>query len=643
TYQSAIAVASVERSARTSSRPKRGRLQNYLVIWADGNIDEAQDDCKKTLANLRNVIHEVNICTTPSQCIDLLNKMDNEKAFVISSGAIGQHLVSDIHDMPQLDVIYIFCGNKARHEQWAKDWPKIEGVYTSITPICESLKKVAHRCDHDFVSMSFIPKTTIEESTSSQQSQDEMSPSYMYSMLFKEIILEIDEDDTKSIKNLLFYCRHHDVPESELINFQKEYSHKTPVEWYSCNMFLFGMINRALWSLDMETMTKTGFFIRNLHRQLEQLNRQQACNFEQKFMVYRGQGFTKQEFECLTKVKGGLLAFNNFLSTSKEKNVATGFVEDKLGKDKQLIGVLFNMAIDLKKISIKDTPFALITEYSAFPEEQEILFSMHTVFRVGEIKQSKQNNRLWEVELTLSDDKDPQLAGLTKTLKEEIQGATGWQRMGKLMLKMSDLDQAEELYNELLKNASTNEDIEHIYHQIGELKVHQGRYRDAVKSFEKCLEIRQKTHPYDNSSLALSCIYNNIGLAYNSLADHSQALEYYNKSHKIKEESLPDNDPQIAISCGNIGAVYIELGDYSKALECFEKTLQIQVQTCPKNHPDIACTYGWLATVYEHTHCYSQALSCHEKALAIFQKSLPSTHPNIDSCKSKISYLKQKM
>ncbi|CAF3403917.1 unnamed protein product [Rotaria socialis] len=210
----------------------------------------------------------------------------------------------------------------------AKDWPKIEGVYTSITPICESLKKVAHRCDHDFVSMSFIPKTTIEESTSSQQSQDEMSPSYMYSMLFKEIILEIDEDDTKSIKNLLFYCRHHDVPESELINFQKEYSHKTPVEWYSCNMFLFGMINRALWSLDMETMTKTGFFIRNLHRQLEQLNRQQACTFEQKFMVYRGQGFTKQEFGCLTKVKGGLLAFNNFLSTSKEKNVATGFVEE---------------------------------------------------------------------------------------------------------------------------------------------------------------------------------------------------------------------------------------------------------------------------------------------------------------------------
>ncbi|CAF4908657.1 unnamed protein product, partial [Rotaria socialis] len=75
-------------------------------------------------------------------------------------------------------------------------------------------------------------------------------------------------------------------------------------------MFLFGMINRALWSLDMETMTKTGFFIRNLHRQLEQLNRQQACTFEQKFMVYRGQGFTKQEFGCLTKVKGGLLAFN---------------------------------------------------------------------------------------------------------------------------------------------------------------------------------------------------------------------------------------------------------------------------------------------------------------------------------------------
>lgn len=227
------------------------------------------------------VVHEVNICTTPSQCIDLLNALDNEKTFAISSGAIGQNLLSAIHDIPQPDVVYIFCGNKARHEQLASDWSKIEGVYTSIQPICELLKTVAYRCDHDFVPMSFVPKRTIEESAS-----------YMYSMLFKEIILELDEDDAKSMKNLLLYCRCHGVTESELIAFQKEYSQKTPVEWYSCIIFLFGMI----------------IFIRNLHRQLKNMCIKQTGTFE-------------QEFQHLTSVKGGLLAFNNFLSTSKEKKM----------------------------------------------------------------------------------------------------------------------------------------------------------------------------------------------------------------------------------------------------------------------------------------------------------------------------------
>ncbi|CAF4592362.1 unnamed protein product [Rotaria sp. Silwood2] len=144
-------------------------------------------------------------------------------------------------------------------------------------------------------------------------------------------------------------------------------------------------------------MIKTGFFIRSLHKQLQQLHREQASTFEQNFIVYRGQAFTEEEFKHLTEVKGGLLAFNNFLSTSKVKRVAMQFVEDRIGKDKQVIGVLFIMTIDPKKISISDTPFALIAEYSAFPEEQEILFSMHTVFRVGEIQQSKANNRLWKV------------------------------------------------------------------------------------------------------------------------------------------------------------------------------------------------------------------------------------------------------
>jgi hypothetical protein len=40
-----------------------------------------------------------------------------------------------------VDSIFIFCGNKKRHEEWAEEWSKTKGVFTEIKPICETLKQ----------------------------------------------------------------------------------------------------------------------------------------------------------------------------------------------------------------------------------------------------------------------------------------------------------------------------------------------------------------------------------------------------------------------------------------------------------------------------------------------------------------------
>ncbi|CAF1350022.1 unnamed protein product [Rotaria magnacalcarata] len=148
----------------TAAMPLRRRMaQNYLVIWVDGNIDESNDDCQNTLAQLRVVVSDVNVCTIPEQCVEFLNEIDDGKAFIISSGALEQTLVNGIHGIQKVDAIYIFCGNKERHESWSKDWPKIRSVFTSIKPICKLLKKVAHECDHDSIPMSFVPKQLVAD------------------------------------------------------------------------------------------------------------------------------------------------------------------------------------------------------------------------------------------------------------------------------------------------------------------------------------------------------------------------------------------------------------------------------------------------------------------------------------------------
>lgn len=181
-------------------------------------------------------------------------------------------------------------------------------------------------------------------------------------------------------------------------------------------------------------MIQVGFFIRKLRRELEEMHKAQQSQFQKAFVVYRGQGFTPERLQQLTNTQGGLLSFNNFLSTSMDREISMVFVATALAK-KENFAVLFMMTIDPNHVSCSKIPFAVIDTESYFPPEKEVLFSMHTIFSVCAIKQSSTNARLWEVELTLTDDDDPQLSDVMRAIRQEIQRPTGWNRMSQLMYR----------------------------------------------------------------------------------------------------------------------------------------------------------------------------------------------------------------
>ncbi|CAF5118510.1 unnamed protein product, partial [Rotaria sp. Silwood1] len=99
-----------------SQQPRRRRPENYLVIWVDENIDMANEDCQNTIEQLRAVVNQINTCATADQCIQQLMENQEEISFVISSGALGQHLVPSIHGMTKLNAIFIFCRKKEQHQ-----------------------------------------------------------------------------------------------------------------------------------------------------------------------------------------------------------------------------------------------------------------------------------------------------------------------------------------------------------------------------------------------------------------------------------------------------------------------------------------------------------------------------------------------
>src|ERR1700728_2240539 len=116
-------------STRPHRLPNARMAQNFYLVWLDGSIDEVNDDdCRNSITKLRQVINTANTFTDVDECIDFIDGIKEEKIFVIFSGFIGQATIPLVHDKPQVSMIYILCGNKARHEKWAKEWSKVAGV-----------------------------------------------------------------------------------------------------------------------------------------------------------------------------------------------------------------------------------------------------------------------------------------------------------------------------------------------------------------------------------------------------------------------------------------------------------------------------------------------------------------------------------
>jgi tetratricopeptide (TPR) repeat protein len=623
--KSTAAGALVDPVSRRPRQPPNVRIvQNFHLIWLDGSIDETNsEDCRNSITKVRQVMNTVNTFTDPDECIDYINDIKSENTFLIVSEIFSETVIPIVQNIAEVISIYIICNNNDRPEQWAKQWFKVKGFFTDITTICEALKKAAHDCDKNSISISFV-KTS---DGSSNKNLDELDQSFMYTLILEEILLTIDFEPVH-FNEFLTYCREQFTGNtSELKNvdhFENEYRSHQPIWWYTYQCFLYSMLNRALRMMEVELIIKMGFFVRDLHEHLVQLHSEQYAENSTSFIVYRGQGMSQTEFDELVNTKGGLISFNNFLSTSFVREVSFTFAESN-SHSPDMIGVLFRITIDP---SIASTPFAKVNNVSYFKSEEELLFSMHSVFRIGQMKSIDGNNRLWHVDLLLTDDNDPDFCELTECMRvETFPHLKGWRRLCELLIKLDQLDKAQQVCEILLDQSPNEREEADIYNMLGMVKIKQGEYAEAIIFSEKSIKIEQQILSPTDPDLASS--YSSIGFVYYKMGDYSKALSYHEKDLEICQKSLNPNHPDLAATYNNIGLVYNTMGDYSNALLSHEKALKIRRKSLPPNHPSLATSYNNIGSVYSKMGDYSKALSYHEKDLEICQKTLPPNHPDL--------------
>ena len=617
-------------------------------------LNENNDDYHESITKLKQVINTIETFTDIDECIDFITDRPDQVTYMVTSEVCAQRLRSIVADISQLKSIYIFCKN-----------PRSD---TNIESICEALKQTLKDDDRNEISISFANNNTLD-------------CSFMYTQILKEILLTIDFNE-QNFKDFLTFCRTEfaqDTRELRKIDrLENEYHQRKPIWWYTWESFLYKTLNKALRLMDVDIIIKMGFFICDLHKQIADLHIKQIS--AEPFTVYRLQGLSRTDFTQMKENRNGLLAFNNFLSTSKNRQVSLKFLH-RIRSNNDLIPVLFVISIDP---SIKQTPFANVTDFSAVKNEEEILFSMHSVFRIGQINKKLHNNdQIWQVELTLTSDSDPELHILTEHMRNTTLGVTRWNRLGSLMIELSKFDKAEEIYELLLRKVKDPYEKAYLFHQFGMIYYGQAKYEQAIAYNQKSLEMKKQNPLTDHSSLAasfnniatiysttnehskaleyykktleilsksvpidytnLATTYSNIANVYSYTSDYSQALQYFRKSLEIEEKILPTNHPSLATSYNNIGTLYSEMNEHSTALEYYEKSFEIREKTLPENHSDLAISYNNIGIVYNSKKDYRRALEYLEEALRIWRKSLPANHPNIKKVQNSIVAVKQNL
>lgn len=96
-----------------------------------------------------------------------------------------------MHMISNLCNIYIFTEKiNSSLLAWTKTWSKIKEMYTSIQSICYEIVTAVKQDNQEITPLSITPAFDVISNTN----LDRLEPSFMYTKLFKETLLEMHYD-----------------------------------------------------------------------------------------------------------------------------------------------------------------------------------------------------------------------------------------------------------------------------------------------------------------------------------------------------------------------------------------------------------------------------------------------------------------
>ena len=211
-------------------------------------------------------------------------------------------------------------------------------------------------------------------------------------------------------------------------------------------------------------------------------------------------------------------------------------------------------------------------------------------------------------------------AALAQSAPDNPQRATYLNNLATVYNRLGDYGQSLKYSLEALKRQNNSRNpltLASVYNNIGLAYAGLEDHSSALMYQEKALQLHQDTLPVDHPDFAASL--NNIGMAYAQQGKQDSALEYLKRALVIREKLYHENHPSIVTSCNNIGGLFSAKGNYDEALKYLYRAVSIGETVLPKGHPDLAAAYGNLGAAYEMQNRNLEALDFYKKAVVAIQ------------------------
>ena len=547
-------------------------LQEYVVI-----IVGIRDN-HYLFENLPRIISKdrVILFNDPETSLEFIHSLHNTDIFLIISGKLGEAYARKFVCMSQIIGLYIYCMDEDKHKIWTKGIEKIRCTVSDATQLLIRL-------------YANIKELSGRWPLGEKSFQKASTPTSQWYHLFLLVICYRSQSIEKSYHEMFEECRAYYRTNTSMIGkidqLERMYKPDDAIREYTQDSFLYRIVNHALRTQNMETVRKFSPFIRDLHFQLHDYHRKYYHSNEHYIRaVYRGQYLSLDELEYLRlvcKSRNPVITLTTFTSASLDPEVALTFA---LPMDNRL-SCIFEIIItdeydkEHKYRSSHEQAFANISSLSFKPDEQEVLFSLVTHFRVKYVgspvnqidfpwvpivlelardNQGKCDSNHFSIIDRIEKDTNPQSYADTLHLLEvnatdELKfNNTNWQKWWNRLTKKLEIDPARdqpllltlydcftednyrsrkavEMYKDILRSIpeieSNLSSFSYLFHKF---KIWQETPTKRIALYEKYL----KKFCTTNTEEVIQCLWS-AGQTYEIIADMECALECYQKVFDI--------------------------------------------------------------------------------------------------------------